>query len=91
MTGSGSGSAERAAPPVLAVVRGDASAEEIAALTAVLAARSAAAARAASAAASAAGCGGRTFGWASRQAMLRKPLSHGPGAWRASARPGTGA
>jgi len=88
MAGSGSGSAKRAAPPVLAVVRGDASAEEIAALTAVLAAKSAAAARLAGA--SAAGRGGRTFGWASRQAMLRKPLSHGPGAWRASARPGAG-
>ena len=94
MTGSGSGSAERAAPPVLVVVRGDASAEDIAALTAVLAARSAATARAAAVsatAAAAAGRGGRTFGWASRQAMLRKPLSHGPGAWRASARPGAGA
>jgi Acyl-CoA carboxylase epsilon subunit len=79
----------RAGAPVLAVVRGDASAEEIAALTAVLAAGSAAAARAA--AASTAGRGGQAFGWASRRAMLRKPLSHGPGAWRASARPGAGA
>jgi len=94
MTGSGSGSAERSPPPALVVVRGDASAEDIAALTAVLAARSAATARAAAVsatAAAAAGRGGRTFGWASRQAMLRKPLSHGPGAWRASARPGAGA
>jgi hypothetical protein len=79
--------AERAAGPLLTVVRGDATAEEIAALTAVLAAKSAAAVRAATAAAAAAR-GGRTFGWASRQAMLRKPLAHGPGAWRASARPG---
>jgi hypothetical protein len=79
----------RAGAPVLAVVRGDASAEEIAALTAVLAAGSAAAARAA--AASTVGRGGQAFGWASRRAMLRKPLSHGPGAWRASARPGAGA
>jgi len=94
MAGPGSGSADRlgdgrAGAPVLAVVRGDASAEEIAALTAVLAAGSAAAARAA--AASTAGRGGQAFGWASRRAMLRKPLSHGPGAWRASARPGAGA
>ena len=74
---------------MLAVVRGDASAEEIAALTAVLAAASAAAARVA--AASTVGRGGQAFGWASRGAMLRKPLSHGPGAWRASARPGAGA
>jgi hypothetical protein len=85
MAGSGSGAVKRAGPPVLAVVRGDASAEEIAALTAVLAARSAAADRVAVASA---GRGGRSFGWASRRAMLRKPLSHGPAAWRASARPG---
>jgi hypothetical protein len=91
--GDGAPPAERARRPVLTVVRGDASAEEIAALTAVLtavlAAKNAAAARLA--AASAAHRGGRAFGWASRQAMLRKPLSHGPGAWRASARPGAGA
>jgi len=89
MAGPGSGSAKRGRPPVLAVVRGDATAEEIAALTAVLAARSAAAARVA--AATAPGRGREAFGWASRRAMLRKPLSHGPGAWRASARPGAGA
>jgi hypothetical protein len=102
MAASGSGStggqadgpppAERADRPLLTVVRGDASAEEIAALTAVLAAKSAAAAAAArlAAASAAAGRGGHAFGWASRQAMLRRPLSHGPGAWRASARPGAG-
>jgi acyl-CoA carboxylase epsilon subunit len=99
MAGSGSGSTgrqgdgppatEHAGRPVLTVVRGDASAEEIAALTAVLAAKSTVAARLA--AASAADRGGQTFGWASRLAMLRKPLSHGPGAWQASARPGAGA
>jgi hypothetical protein len=98
MAGSGSGStghqgdgpppAEHVDRPLLTVVRGGASAEEIAALTAVLAARSAAAARLAAASAVS---GRQTFGWASRRAMLRKPLSHGPGAWRASARPGTGA
>jgi hypothetical protein len=88
--GDGPSRAGRPEGPLLAVVRGDASAEEIAALTAVLAARSAAAARLAAASAGT-GRGGRAFGWASRRAMLRKPLSHGPGAWRASARPGTGA
>jgi hypothetical protein len=103
MAGSGTGSAGRQGggppragdqpraggpgAPVLAVIRGDASAEEIAALTAVLAAKSAAAARLAAAAATA-DRGAHAFGWASRRAMLRKPLSHGPGAWRASARPG---
>jgi len=87
MAGSGSGSAHQAAAPMLAVVRGDASAEEIAALTAVLATRSAAAARLAAASAGA-DRGGRAFGWASRRAMLRQPISHGPGAWLASARPG---
>ncbi len=69
--------------PVLIVVRGDASAEEIAALTAVLAAKSGAAARPSAAARSR-----RITGWGSRPAMLRRPLRHGPGVWRASARPG---
>jgi spermidine/putrescine-binding protein len=27
-------------------------------------------------------------GWSDRSALLRTPLSHGPGAWRASGRPG---
>jgi Acyl-CoA carboxylase epsilon subunit len=87
--GGGLARAGRPGAPLLAVVRGDASAEEIAALTAVLTTKSAAAARLA--AASSAGRGGQAFGWASRRAMLRQPLSHGPGAWRASARPGAGA
>jgi hypothetical protein len=69
--------------PVLTVVRGDASAEEIAALTAVLAAKTSAAAGP-----SAAGRAQRVTGWGSRPAMLRRPLRHGPGLWRASARPG---
>ena len=67
--------------PLLTVIRGDASAEEIAALTAVLAAMSG---RSAAAPRQPAPAGG----WASRAAMLRKPLAHGPGAWRASGRPG---
>ena len=87
--GDGPPPAERGGRAVLTVVRGDASAEEIAALTVVLAAKSAAAARLA--AAPAADRSRQTFGWASRRAMLREPLSHGPGAWRASGRPGAGA
>ena len=68
--------------PFLTVVKGDASAEEIAALTAVLAALAAR-----RAGAPAAG-GERAGGWASRPALLRRPLRHGPGAWRASGRAG---
>jgi hypothetical protein len=71
-----------AGKPLLTVIRGDASAEEIAALTAVLAAVSG------RAAAGPEPRPGRVSGWASRAAMLRRPLSHGPGAWRASGRPG---
>jgi hypothetical protein len=72
---------------VLTVVKGDASATEIAALVVVLAARQAAAAAAAGRDGSSADAGpGR--GWSDRSALLRKPLSHGPGAWRASGRPG---
>ena len=71
--------AEPGAAPVLTVIRGDATAEEIAALVAVLAAK---------ASARPAPRELRVPGWASRPAMLRRPLSHGPGAWRASGRPG---
>ena len=78
MTDSGSVPA-----PLLTVVRGDASAEEIAALTAVLAARSRSAVRPAPD-----GRGQRITGWSSRSALLRRPVRHGPGAWQASARPG---
>lgn len=80
MTGSGD------AAPVLRVVRGDATHEEVAALVAVIAAKTAAAAAAAQAVAAARS---RSVSrWADRPALLRRPLSHGPGAWRASARPG---
>jgi hypothetical protein len=70
-------------PPVLRVVRRDASAEELAALVTVLAAR-------------AAGTRGpdepggprpRAPGWADRGALLRRPLRAGTGAWRASGLP----
>jgi len=68
------------ARPVFRVVRGDATPEEIAALVAVLAVR-----------------GGDDEapgpprsagnGWSDRSRLLRRPLSPGPGAWRASALP----
>ena len=66
--------------PLLRVVRGDATPEEIAALVAVLLARSADAeapgpARSVSDA------------WSDRSRQLRPPLFPGPGAWRRSALP----
>ncbi len=69
-------------PPVLAIVRGDPSAGQVAALVAVLAARTAPAADAASS------HGAVRSEWSSRSRMLRAPLLKGPGGWRASARPG---
>ena len=70
---------DQPARPSLRVVRGDATPEEIAALVAVLAAR-----------------GGDEASsqprsvkneWSDRSRLLRRPLSPGPGAWRASALP----
>jgi hypothetical protein len=66
--------------PLLHVVRGDATPEEIAALVAVLLARSAGA-EAPGPARSVSGF------WADRSRLLRRPLSPGPGAWRRSALP----
>ena len=65
------------------IVGGAATAEEIAALTAVLATMAAASRRGAVPA------GGpvRVSGWAERSRLVRRPLAHAPGAWRASARP----
>ena len=63
--------------PLLRVVRGEPSDEELAALTAVL--LGAAAARAADSP--------RRSAWADRSAGMRRPLYPGPGAWRASALP----
>ena len=66
--------------PILRVVRGDATPEEIAALVAVLLARSADA--------GAPGPARSVSGsWADRSRLLRRPLSPGPGAWRRSALP----
>jgi Acyl-CoA carboxylase epsilon subunit len=70
--------------PLLAVVRGDASEEEIAALVTVLAARNRAAGQRAAARRRPV-----VSAWADRSAQLRKPLRPGPGGWRASARPGS--
>ena len=66
--------------PLLRVVRGDATPEEIAALVAVLLTRSAEPE-----------APGPTRSvqnnWSDRSRLLRRPLSPGPGAWRRSALP----
>jgi hypothetical protein len=72
--------AEPPAPPLLRVVRGDPTEEELAALVALLAARSA------SAPARGGAAERRIGGWADRSAGVRRPLRAGPGAWRASVR-----
>lgn len=61
--------------PLLRVVKGDATAEEIAALVTVLAARAAAAVEEPKPAPSA---------WSSRRAQLRRPVFVGAGEWRRS-------
>jgi len=67
-------------PPLLRVVRGGATPEEIAALVAVLMARSADA--------EAPGpVRSVTRSWSDRSRQLRRPLSPGPGAWRRSGLP----
>jgi hypothetical protein len=78
--------ASPAAPPseaaLFEVVSGDATAEEIAALTAVLAALAAAGRRNQVPTRPTA-----VSGWADRSRLLRSPLAHAPAGWRASARP----
>ena len=67
--------------PLFRVVRGDATAEEIAALVAVLLTRSADT--------EAPGPARSVINaWSDRSRQLRRPLSPGPGAWRRSALPG---
>ena len=66
--------------PVLRVVRGDATPEEIAALVAVLMSRPASGAGAPARPAHSA--------WSDRSRLLGRPLHPGPGAWRRSALPG---
>ena len=85
MTGdgpAGSGGASPASGPVLEVVAGVPSAEELAALTVALAA----------ALASGGGPGNRprraASGWADRSRLMNAPLRPGPDAWCRSARPG---
>jgi Acyl-CoA carboxylase epsilon subunit len=63
--------------PLLRVVKGDPTPEELAALVAVVAARAAASAEPPPAAPS---------GWADRAAAVRRPLAVGPGAWARSGR-----
>ena len=67
-------------PPVLAIVAGDPSAEQIAAVVTVLSARAGQAGRAGT---------GETarYGWSARSRLLRAPILRGPGGWRASALP----
>jgi hypothetical protein len=67
-------------PPALAIVAGNPSAEQIAAVVTVLSARAASAGRARA---------GETarYGWSARSRWLRAPVRRGPGGWRASALP----
>jgi hypothetical protein len=67
------------ARPVLRVIRGDATPEEIAAVVAVLLSRPAPRAGAPPS---------RPSAWSDRSRLLRRPLFPGPGAWRRSALPG---
>ena len=64
--------------PLLRVVRGEPTAEELAALVAVLAAK---------AGASAPEPPRQLSAWTDRSLLVRRPVAHGPGAWRASAFP----
>ena len=70
--------------PVLRVIRGDATPEEIAAVVAVLLARSAAS----DASSSSSSARPAPSAWADRSRLLRRPLHPGPGAWRRSGLPG---
>ncbi|MGI9009050.1 MAG: acyl-CoA carboxylase subunit epsilon [Streptosporangiaceae bacterium] len=91
-TSSGT-AADQAAParpaeerrPFLRVVRGNPTAEELAAVTVVLAARANAAAAAAGQAR--ASTPARRSGWSARSRLLREAVSPGPGGWKRSALP----
>jgi Acyl-CoA carboxylase epsilon subunit len=69
--------------PLFAIAAGSPTASEIAAVVTVLAARLGQAGRAGPAGV----VPGRRSGWSARSAMMRGPLPHGPGAWRAAALP----
>ena len=76
MTGPESDDETAPARPVLRIVRGDPSPEEVAALTAVLAAASG-------------GSGepeetGPASAWVERESLVRRPLTPGSNAWRMS-------
>ena len=75
-TGATDADAAPAAPAI--VVRGDATPEQLAALVAVLSAASGGDEPASD---------GSSSAWATRTAAMRRPVSHGPGAWRTSLRP----
>jgi hypothetical protein len=68
----------------LAVLAGQPTADELAAVLVVLAAR---AAGSASGSASGSGPSARRAQWAARSRLMRAPVTTGPGAWRASALP----
>lgn len=78
-------SADEADQPLLRVVRGDPTADELAALVAVLAAR--AAGLAARAAGPAAAAHGSRTAWNDPARRMREPLHPRPGGWRGSALP----
>jgi hypothetical protein len=65
--------------PVLRVVRGDATPEEIAAVVAVVLSRAAVT--------DAPSAGPAPSAWADRSRLLRRPVHPGPDAWRRSALP----
>ena len=67
------------AQPLFTVTRGTPTPEELAALTAVV--------LAAAAGGDASGQPPAPSPWAARSAQIRRPLDHGPGAWRASGLP----
>lgn len=76
--------------PVLRVVRGRATDDEVAAVVTVVMAR-VAAEREAAAAARSGGAGRGTRGrsaWRDRSSVLRRPVTPGPGGWRKSSLPG---
>jgi hypothetical protein len=75
----GNGHDDAGGRPLLRVVSGDPTPEEVAALVAVVAARAADT--------SPTTPEGPPSRWAHRGAALRRPLDRGPGAWRASAWP----
>ncbi len=73
--------------PLFSVISGHPSAEELAALTAIVAVKLAARQRAAAAQASAAAASPARSAWLDRAALTRAPLRPGPGAWRRSSLP----